>query len=336
MTTPNPALERLNQISLGFMEAKILLAGAQLRVFDALKGAGASARQVCELLTAEQRGTEILLDALVAMGVLVKSRGIYRNHPDYEPFLLEDAPSHFTAGARHRNRLFRHWAFLEERVLGRPRPDFLDDAAALTDAEHNENFIRAMYAYSGTSAAEVVRRIDLTGVRTLADLGGGPGHYLVEFLRQSPAIEPYLVDLPLTLAVARRIQADSPEAGRIHFVEWDFYESEAPEGLPRFDLVFLSQVIHSESPEANRRLFRRLLPHVNPGGRVVVHERIVDPDRTTPKDGAIFAVNMLAMSDGGRTFTEEEVLAWAEQAGFVRLAGLRINDRSHLVMFHRP
>ena len=42
----------------------------------------------------------------------------------------------------------------------------------------------------------------------------------------------------------------------------------------------------------------------------------MEPDRIHPKDGAIFAVNMLLATSGGGTYTYEEINAGLLQAGF--------------------
>jgi roadblock/LC7 domain-containing protein len=73
-----------------------------------------------------------------------------------------------------------------------------------------------------------------------------------------------------------------------------------------------------------------------PRGRLIVHENVVDLDRTTAKEAALFAVNMLAMTAGGRTYTEREIAAWGEAAGFTFASGERIHARSYLLSFRRP
>ncbi len=356
------ALQRLNQAALGFMEAKLLFAAASLRLFEALRGAGGTASEIAARLGAAEthhgaaethrgtretphgasagradvRGVEILLDALVALGYVRKAGATYTNAPEYEPYLLEDAPTHHVAGMRHRNRLFRHWALLEDRILGRPMPPGYLDRATLEDEQDNENFIRAMYAYSHQGVGAVLDAIDLAGVSSVADLGGGPGHYLAEFGRRLPQADLYLVDLPLTLEVARRIQRDAPLFPRLRFVAWDFYEDAPPRDLPRVDLVLLSQVIHSEGPDANRALFRRLAPLLAPGGRLVIHERTVDASRTAPREGAIFAVNMFVMTERGRTYTEAEIAGWAAEAGLRKGRSVRVAETSHVLEFAAP
>ncbi len=327
--------DRLEQLGTAFMEAKVLLAAAELRLFDRLQAPGATAAETAAALGAATRPVEMLLDALAAMGLVAKESGRYRNLPQYESRLLESSPSHYVALLRHRNRLFRRWAFLEETIRGRPLP-FLDDLRdGLTDEAANENFIRAMYAVSHRRAGALVDRIPLDGARTIADVGGGPGHYLAEFGRRAPAAELLLIDLPLTLDVARRILAGSEVAGRVRFVAWDFYEEPGPADLPPLDLVFLSQVVHAEDDGKNRALFAKLARLTAPEGRLVVHERTVEADRSRPYEAALFAINMLAMTAGGTTYTAAEIEDWGRAAGFVPERRERVSPLSELITLRR-
>jgi SAM-dependent methyltransferase len=197
-------------------------------------------------------------------------------------------------------------------------------------------FMEAMFAAGAANATAVIDRLDLTGVTTVADLGGGPGHYLVEIGRRLPSADLYLLDLPLSLESARELLRRQPGGERVRAVAWDFYDAPPPAGLPPFDLVFLSQVVHAESEERNRALLRTLRPLIAPGGRLVVHENVVEPDRTAPKEAALFAVNMLAMTAGGRTYTTAEIAAWGGEAGFTFHGGERLHARSYLVHLRRP
>jgi SAM-dependent methyltransferase len=328
-------MDRLVQMVSTFMEGKVLLAGAELGVFDSLRGWGRTSLQVSRALSADPRAMEILLDALVAVGILEKKDGFYRNKPEYEPYLTDGGQDHFVGLLRHRNRMFRSWANLEDRVLGQPMPDGLRERSVLSDPGSNESFIHAMYASGLRNAAALAEYIDLEPVKTLADLGGGPGHYLAEFARRKADLEPYLVDLPLTLKVAQSILRDTNVYGRIRFVEWDFFHTDPPPTLPPFDLVFISAVLHAESPDQNRLLLRRLAPLVVPGGRVVIQENMVNDDRTWPVDGALFAVNMLANTEGGRTYTEKELVGWAEEAGLQRVSSQRLSPRSCLLQLRK-
>ena len=330
------AADRLNQLAGSFMEAKILLAGVELGIFDHLDlERGATASEAASSIGGNLRGVEILLDALAAIEVVAKRGDRYHNRPEYETLLRTDRGGHFAWMLRHRNRVFRNWALLEDRITGRA-PVTDEDRAILSDPRQNESFIRAMYVGGSKMAATVIDAIALTDVRTAADLGGGPGHYLAEMARRSPAIEPWLIDLPLTLEVARRVQAGSVVAERIRYLPWAFFSDPAPDALPLFDLVVISAVLHAEGPDENRMLLKKLYPFISPGGRIIVQENTVEEDRSLPREGALFAVNMLAGTPRGRTYTPGEIRSWGESAGLEFVSQRRLTPRHLLVELRRP
>ena len=45
----------------------------------------------------------------------------------------------------------------------------------------------------------------------------------------------------------------------------------------------------------------------------------MSPDRTWPRNGAVFAINMLVGTSGGGTYTYEEIEEGLAQAGFERI-----------------
>ena len=329
-------MERLDRIASGYVDAKELLAGAELRIFDHLRAPGAGVEAVAEAIGGTLRGVRTLLDALVALGLVAKDGEAYRNEADVEAALVSDGPTQYAALLRHRNRCFRRWAFLEETIRGEGPTLEGIEGRSRDDPKLNADFIRGMYAASHDRVGAVVDRIDLAGVRTVADVGGGPGHYLAELARRLPEALPLLVDLPETLTVARELLAGTPLGARVRMVAWDVYAAPAPEELPPLDLAFVSQLVHADGDEANRELLAKLFACAAPGGRVVLHENALDPGRTSPKPAALFAVNMLAMTDAGQTWTPGEMEAWGRDAGFEVLPGERVGPRSYLVRLRRP
>lgn len=326
-------VDDLHRISNGFIQAKVVLAAAELGLFEHLAGEAITAEEAARRIEGEPRATGILLDALVATGLLDKRDGRYRLLDELAPLLSDDAPTQTVSMLRHRNRMFRKWARLEERVRG-AAPD--TDRELLHDEWANRNFIRAMVSATRELVPRVVDRIDLAGVRRVADLGGGPGLYAAELAGRDEAIEAWLIDLPQTIRTATELAASDARPSwpeRVPTLAWDFYEDPAPAGLPGFDLIFLSQVIHAEPPERNQALFAKIFGLLEPGGRLVVHEFFVDPDRTSPVEAALFAVNMLAMTPGGRTYTVEEVGGWAREAGLEPAGFERIQERTGLATF---
>ena len=60
-----------------------------------------------------------------------------------------------------------------------------------------------------------------------------------------------------------------------------------------------------------------------PGGRIAIRDILMDAQRTSPVGGALFAVNMLAATPGGGTYTFDELAADLTSAGFTDPAVLR-------------
>ncbi len=93
------------------------------------------------------------------------------------------------------------------------------------------------------------------------------------------------------------------------------------------DLAFVSAIIHQNSPDQNVDLFRKVLAALDPGGCIVVRDYVLSSDRTSPKAGAIFAVNMLIGTSGGNSYTYEEIEDALEQAGFSRVRLMHTGTR---------
>jgi hypothetical protein len=62
----------------------------------------------------------------------------------------------------------------------------------------------------------------------------------------------------------------------------------------------------------------------------------VEEDRSTPYAAAMFAINMLAMTDGGTTYTAGEIEDWGRAAGFVPERRERLSPMSELVTLRKP
>ena len=71
----------LNQTLRAYMESRALLTALELDVFTAV-GSGATADEVARKIATHARATEMLLNALAAMGMLAKQEGVFRNSPD--------------------------------------------------------------------------------------------------------------------------------------------------------------------------------------------------------------------------------------------------------------
>ncbi|MDT8442132.1 MAG: methyltransferase [Desulfuromonadales bacterium] len=312
----------------GFEPAKILLVANDLDLFNQFDEASCPADELARRLQVDARALQLLLNALVAMGLLVKQGDRYGN---------ADVAREFLAGDRYRGHIFRHihhcWESWNDLagVLKRGGPDLVREKAILHDeAEWNRDFIRGMDDVTRELAPQVVAQLDLGEARRLLDLGGGPGTYARAFLAAHQQLEQVtILDLPQTLNVARESLTGYERADDVVLVEGDFHECDLGSG---FDAVWISQVFHSVDEEGCQMLINKAWQALNPGGRLLVHEFLLDDDRTGPLSAALFAVHMLVMTAGGRTYSGAEIGGWMQQCGFSAVEVKRVSDETRVVI----
>jgi len=302
-------------LSRGFMETRIFLTGAELGLYTLLADHPLSAEEIARRLGAKLRPLTIVLDALAAMELLVKEEGRYRTEPS-AALLVEGAPGSVLPMVLHAANLWKRWSSLTEMVGAR---------AVEEDAEASlRAFIGAMHVGAAPQAARIVELVNPGSARRLLDVGGASGTYTIAFLRAAPEMAATLFDRPPVVEMARERLAEAGLLDRVTLAPGDFNTDPLPGG---HDLAFLSAIIHMNSPEQNVALYRKVYNALLPGGRIVVRDHVMSPDRTSPRGGAIFAVNMLTATEGGNSYTFEEIRDTLAEAGFTRIALIHADER---------
>lgn len=323
--------QRITRITKGFQQARVLLLGVELGLFDRLAQGPATAAQLAGDLDLQERGVEILCDALTAMELLGKDGGQYRNQPDTARHLVRGTPDSNAFIMGHRVQMYHSWGRLDETVRhGLQRREY--DKSTLADVESNRNFILGMAEVSRERLGVILDALPLAGARRFVDLGGGPAHYCCEAVRRDPDLSALLVDLPLTTEVAREYIAGQGLQDRVDTQVCNFYLEESFDLGEPADVMLVSHVLHAEGEAENRALLRKIHPNVRDGATVAIIENLVNPDRVSPMPGAMFAVNMLAGTARGRTYTADEIAGWLRDAGFEPEPAVDIAPRTGLVL----
>jgi predicted O-methyltransferase YrrM len=306
------SLEAILGLARNFMECRILLSAAELKLFTLLTPGPLSAQEVASRIGANLRGLTVLLDALTAMALLVKEEGKYLCAPAVSPFLSADSPRTILPMVLHMAHLWERWSTLTKTVQGSSVPE--RPVSPSRDAGEQQAFIEAMHVIAAPQAARIVAAVHPASSRALIDVGGASGTYTLAFLQAVPEMRATLFDRPEVVEMARKRLGQEGILHRVTLVPGDFYHDELPHG---HDLAFLSAIIHQNSPEQNLNLFSKVFRSLGPGGRIVIRDHVMAPDRTSPKEGAIFAVNMLLGTAGGSTYTYDEIKDGLTQAGFI-------------------
>lgn len=311
MLMPSWDRERVLDLARSYQQPLVLAAAVESNVFDAIDGQRRTAEQLAEALGADRRALTMLLDALASIGLLAKEEGQYSLPGPLRDMLTSGGRDSILPALRHLAILLPRWASLAEVVrTGVPytkREGYEPPPGAL------EAFIKAMHNFATPEAMDLVGTIDLRGVRTLLDVGGGPGTYTLAFCAANPGLSAILFDRPQVLPIARPNVEAAGLADRVTLVGGDFYTDELPGGA---DAAWVSAIIHMNSPQQNRELYAKVRRALNDGGRILIRDQVMDPTHTEPRSGALFAINMLVSTAGGGTYSFDEIRADLEAAGF--------------------
>ncbi|MBI5242758.1 MAG: methyltransferase domain-containing protein [Elusimicrobia bacterium] len=312
----------IGDLILGYRGAKVLFTAAKLDLFSRLDGKAAGARELARSLGTDIRATGIMLDSLCALGFLRKRGAGYANTPLSRKALVRGSPYSLLDNLCYQDDLWSAWSGLGS-VLRKGRPDRSLRGWITSRTAFGRDYIRGMQNISREPARELAGRVACPPGAWMLDVGAGSGAYSAAFLRRNPSMTAVLLDLPSTLKHARAVLAEQPEdvRRRIRLRPGDYHT--APFGRGSMDLVLLSHVTHDEGEADNLRLLRKARQALRPGGRVVIHDFMLRPDRTGPLFGALFSVHMLTYTRKGRVYTTEEYRQWLEGLGF---AGIRCMD----------
>lgn len=300
----------LRETVMGFQKSRIILTAYQLDIFTFIGAKSHHSETISKSLHLNKNATERLLNALVALKLLNKKNENFSNTKDSLMFLSRNSPA-YLAGFMHSNHLWNTWSHLT---------DIIKTGKIAQDLEMNERgeewfvaFINAMHERGKKQAPAQISKIDLNNVESILDVGGGSGCFCMAFLNRKPELRTAIFDLPNVIPISKNIIENEGFSGKIEHYKGDYTKDELPLG---FDLVFLSAVIHSNSFETNQELVKKCYTSLNTHGKIVIQDWIMNDAKTEPPQGAIFSINMLVGVEGGDCYSESEVRAWLNIAGF--------------------
>ncbi|MDA8326646.1 MAG: methyltransferase [Nitrospiraceae bacterium] len=292
----------LGRIWRAFWTARPLITANNLGVFEHLK-TPATARQVASRIKTDARATAVLLDAVAALGLLGKKGCRYVNNETARTFLVRSSPYYQGDIIRHADSLWKSWSLLDDVVrTGAPAPRQKLDL---------EPFIMGMHNLALLKAGPVLEAAGLEGARSALDLGGGPGTYTIE-MRKRGVDAVTVFDRPDALKIAKKNLRRHGITG-VRFLAGDFLLDDIGRG---YDFALMSNILHSNSDDGCLALLKKVKAALNKKGRAVIHEFYLEESKAAPLPSALFSVNMLVGTQGGRCYTYSEYRSFLRRAGF--------------------
>jgi 3-hydroxy-5-methyl-1-naphthoate 3-O-methyltransferase len=327
--------ERLMQMAWAYAPPLAIEAGIRLKMFDTLSDGRKTLNEIVKATGCSSRGTAVLLDLLVGLGLLDKSSTTYGLTPESEAFLVTTSPRFQGGMFKHMSRqLMPKWIELTEIVrTGRPAANVSEQADG---AAFFENFVEDIFPMSYPSARVLAEHLQIGKVSapySVLDLATGSGVWGIVMAQASPEVKVRAVDWPNVLRVTERVAKKHGVADRFTFAPGDLLEADFGKD---HQLATLGHILHSEGEKRGRSLLDKTFKALAPRGTIAIAEFLVNPDRKGPVNGLIFGMNMLVNTANGGTYSFEEIREWLEKAGFRDARKLDCPGPSPLILATRP
>ena len=284
---------------------KLVLLGSALKagIFQALD----TEKDIVTLkeeLHADERALYIVLEALCSMGYVVKSHDRYVIADKARPLFLLRGEEYVGGYLPHLMNILRSWLALPDIIKGeRPEKEPVPRDIPV--------FMHAMASRPDTIAEEAVSQILMKkkDAKNVLDLGGGPGKYSQEFVKKG--LKAVLFDTEEVIDYVSTV-FNLKEIKNITLKKGDFTENIEMDFTEKFDIVFMGNICHIYSENNNRKLIRQVHDLLNKKGMIAIEDFV----RGRSPHAELFAVNMLANSEEGNSWSESQYREWLKDGGF--------------------
>jgi O-methyltransferase domain len=275
-----------------------------------------------------------ILRFLASYGVFQETGDGRFDHTRLSAVLRGDAAGSFQAAARMFHRIFPGWDGIHhslqtgepgfDKAFGQPIFQYAavhPDLGPILDA--------GMSSVHGHETSAMLDAFDFSGIRVLADVGGGNGSLLAATLQRYPAMAGILYDLGHVVGRARANIERAGVADRCTILEGNFFET-VPPGA---DAYLFRHIIHDWTDEQSIGILGRCRDVLPADGRLFIVEAVVPEGnvRSLAKD---YDMTMLTFP-GGLERTAREYESLLDRAGF-RLEGITPTTSLVSVIEGRP
>jgi len=304
----------LRELIMGFRTTQIIATAAKLELAARLENGPQSAAALAAATKTNEGRLYRLLRALTSLGILDKNddatfsltplgnllrddvSGSLRNVAILygEPWLWE-AYAQLPYSIENTTPAFDH-------AHGRGLYDFLKQNPPAA-----EKFNKAMTAFSDHEAEAVKKAYSFSTARTIVDIGGGQGRFVLSLVTTHPHLSGVVFDLPPVVSSINNVKVSD----RINYVSGDFFQKIYSGG----DVYILKSVLHNWEDQSCVTILQNCHKAMQPAARLLIIERVL-PQENEKSEAILFDINMLVMTEGQER-TEAAYRRLLETSGFI-------------------
>lgn len=292
----------------------------ELELFESLDARPDSAAGLAERRGFDPRALAALLPMLRLLGFLREHAGLYQLDEAGRQYMLKASPFYWgPLFARLSGTMVAHKLLLETVNGEREKADKTRPADGWESGHVDIGMARSvtgfMHCHSMPAAVGMTHTQDFSRVRRFLDVAGGSGCFSIALAQHDPDVRCTVMELPTICAVAREYIEQAGVGAQVDTVSVDMFREAWPRG---YDTHFFSNVFHDWAPETCLDLARSSFAALPSGGRILLHEMLLDDSGTTPEPAVAFSL-LMAMGTKGQQFSFPQLQELLGEAGFVKV-----------------
>jgi cyclopropane fatty-acyl-phospholipid synthase-like methyltransferase len=316
----------------GYLVSAALGTAMELGLFWLLDREPLAAAAVADSLDIPLNRCHHWLEILCRLGLLGKKAGRYSPTSVAREAILSSQSQETWAFQARENR--NSSRFVQDLAVNIGKPMQAWQAWDLTspgyfqqiqeDPGYAAQFTRKLYEIHRPLAEQLAGMLDLEGVQSLLDLGGGSGVVSFALLRKRQDLTSVVVDIANVCRAGRAIASENQLEERMTYLVADFMQDDLPAG---FNMVMLCDVgVFDET------LFRKIYEVLDQDGRLVIVDKFASAKTDAPPSrlSSAFLDALQHPSQSIDFTTAQAVQTQLQQAGFRQISITSVPPQDHL------
>ena len=329
--------EEVSNIAFGFMASKAMFAGLHLDVFTHLAAGPKTCENLSEIVGVPANRIITLMNALNGVGLVELNGNLYANSLGAEAFLSRESKYDFGDYLRFQidQQMYPFLGQLNEVLDGSLSSDAVDSYQHwMSNPEQAALYSNAQHSGSLGPGRTIARMVDLTGAKSLLDVAGGTGAMTIRLLEANPDLTSTIIDFPNVSEIGWRFITEANMTNRVRYIPSNALNVEWPSEQ---DAILMSYLFSGVPGEEVPRLVQYAFDSLVPGGKFLVHDFMVNDDRTGPVLAALWQLQHMAFTPDAHSVTAGWLKVEMKKAGFIDIQDIQvIQGLTQLVQARKP
>ncbi len=274
--------------------------------------------QLAKKLNIDKRGIEALCNVLISLGFIKKEDELLKLTPVAETYLIPSQPFYWGNMLEQLKKRNEHVSLISvlkdnSYLLSFDKKSFskMWEGGEISP-EAAEAFTHCMHATIFAPAVSAVKSNVFKDTKNLLDMGGGSGCFSIAYTKEYPGNKATVFELPVVCHVTQKYLDKFEIKQEISLFAGNFFKDAWPR---KHDGILFSQIFHDWPPELCQELAKLAYEALEPGGKVFIHEMLLDQDKSSPLTTACFDL-LMYINHRSQQFNQKDLTNLLLNAGF--------------------